>query len=385
MVEDLRARELPLTPPIEQAFLTVPRHLFVPGVDLNVVYSDRVIVTKRDKEGLAISSSSQPAIMAVMLHALALEPGLRVLEIGAGTGYNAALLAAIVGEAGQVTTIEIDDEIAEGAEAHLDRAGFSDVVVVAGDGSQGHPPGAPYDRIMSTASLWDLPPALIDQLAVGGILVAPLRFEGLQVGAALRKQATGALLSTQTFALGFIPLRGEASPPQRRTQIDSSALCVVLGDRPALDAASIHTLLSSDHDHTQLPLELDRRNLGMLPYFLVFNALDEYALVAYEVEEGQSAYGLTGIGWGILSPTSGCFVPYGDERSVEVYGSSDAYLTLARLAEAWRSAGQPGPVRGPLDGHVHIAPAGSAPHPVPGTATAARVYRRPTFTFTLWL
>src|SRR6266699_359977 len=131
---------------VEAAFRAVPRHLYLPRVPLEEVYRDQAIPTKT-VDGEAVSSSSQPEIMATMLEQLGLEPGHRVLEIGAGTGYNAALVAHLVGGAGEVTTIDLDEDIAQGARAHLASAGFGRVRVVLGDGALGYPAGAPFDRI----------------------------------------------------------------------------------------------------------------------------------------------------------------------------------------------------------------------------------------------
>src|SRR5215204_4057723 len=125
----------------------------------------------RPARGRPISSSSQPAIMAVMLDQLDVRPGQRVLEIGTGTGYNAALLAELVGGSGAVTTVDIDADLVEQAGRNLDAAGVGgvDVVrgdgsaggvdVVRGDGSAGWPDAAPYDRIILTAAARDLAPA----------------------------------------------------------------------------------------------------------------------------------------------------------------------------------------------------------------------------------
>lgn len=123
LVDDLKEQYCITTPAVEQAFLSVPRHVFLPGVPLDKVYADRSIITRRDAEGRPTSSSSQPAIMAIMLEQLDLKPGQRVLEIGAGTGFNAALIASIVGPGGVVVTIDIQPDLVEGARQSLDRAG----------------------------------------------------------------------------------------------------------------------------------------------------------------------------------------------------------------------------------------------------------------------
>src|SRR5437763_9273611 len=144
---------------VAAAFRAVPRHHFLPGLPLGEVYEDCPVATKVGEHGAAVSSSSQPAIMAIMLQQLGPRPGQRVLEIGAGTGYNAALLARLVAPGGRVTTLDIDQDVCRQAGAHLAAAGAEGVEVVCADGAAGWPPGAPYDRILLAASATDLAPA----------------------------------------------------------------------------------------------------------------------------------------------------------------------------------------------------------------------------------
>ncbi|MBC8098954.1 MAG: methyltransferase, FxLD system, partial [Armatimonadetes bacterium] len=108
LIERLRATGLLNTPLLDAAFSAVARHLFLPGVPLDQVYADNAIPIKYDSEGRVISSSSQPSMMLLMLQQLDLQPGHNVLEIGAGTGYNAAVMQQIVGQSGKVTTVEVD-------------------------------------------------------------------------------------------------------------------------------------------------------------------------------------------------------------------------------------------------------------------------------------
>jgi protein-L-isoaspartate(D-aspartate) O-methyltransferase len=143
MVDRLRAHRLADSPPVEAAMRAVPRHLFVPGVPPEEAYSSEAIVTHRDADGIAISSASAPGAVAGMLDQLDVRPGNRVLEIGAGTGYNAALLAHLTGPGGTVTTVEIDEDVAEGARRGLAAAGHPDVSVICGDGEFGYPGQAP--------------------------------------------------------------------------------------------------------------------------------------------------------------------------------------------------------------------------------------------------
>src|SRR5881396_1937585 len=138
MVDQLKKRGLEFDPAIEAAFRAVPREAFVPNVPLEQVYAGDVIVTKRDAGGDPISSSSEVGIMVAMARLLDVAPGQRILEIGAGTGYNAAVLARLVGEHGTVTTVDIDAELAALAREHLAVAGFDRVAVITADGWNGN-------------------------------------------------------------------------------------------------------------------------------------------------------------------------------------------------------------------------------------------------------
>ena len=206
----IRSRE------IAEAFREVPRHLFVPGAGPARAYADEAIGVKWAADGRPVSSSSQPSIMAIMLEQLRLRPGLHVLEIGTGTGYNAALLAHLVGRTGAVTTVDIDEELAGTARQRLTAAGYSSVVVTAGDGAAGWPGGAPYDRIVVTASARDLAPAWTGQLGDGGRLLVPLSLRGIKHSVAFR-QAGDHLASVSVVPCDFMPLTGElaAADPVR--------------------------------------------------------------------------------------------------------------------------------------------------------------------------
>ncbi|PZG15769.1 methyltransferase, FxLD system [Nonomuraea aridisoli] len=212
MVAALRERHA-VSEPVAEAMLAVPRHLFVPGVDPEHAYRDQPIVTKRDAAGLPVSSSSQPLIMAVMLDQLGVEPGHRVLEIGAGTGYNAALLAHLTGPGGHVVSLDIDADTVEQARRHLSAAGCAQVEVVCADGAGGHPAGAPYDRLIATVGVWDLEPAWLDQLRPEGRLVVPLDLRGVQVSAAMER-ADDHWVSRSVTPCGFMRMRGAAAGPE---------------------------------------------------------------------------------------------------------------------------------------------------------------------------
>jgi protein-L-isoaspartate(D-aspartate) O-methyltransferase len=198
LVERLRGRGHVRDERVAAAFAAVPRELFVADHaerhGLADVYRDDAIVTRRDGAGTPTSSSSQPAIMAVMLEMLGLRSGQRVLEVGAGTGYNAALLAHLVGDEGRVTSVEIDADTAVAARRAL-VTGAVPVRVEVGDGAAGWPAAAPFDAVIATASTDSVPRAWYDQLRPGGTLVVPLRLSRvvfwLQAVAAFRKVSHG--------------------------------------------------------------------------------------------------------------------------------------------------------------------------------------------------
>jgi protein-L-isoaspartate(D-aspartate) O-methyltransferase len=229
------------------AFRKVPRHLFLPDVELDRVYTGSAIPTKHDEKGNPISSSSEVAIMALMLDALRLERGQRVLEIGAGTGYNAAILAELVGVE-NVVTVDIDPDIADEARAHLRAAGHDAVRVETADGWTGWDDGAPYARIELTAATSDISPHWVAQLEEGGVLVAPLLLRpNAQALVALRKRGV-TLESLSVFAGGFMSLRGVGAlgepvreiGPWRVTSsrgLDEARLLALLQEKPSIEVA----------------------------------------------------------------------------------------------------------------------------------------------------
>ncbi|MFE9562064.1 methyltransferase domain-containing protein [Streptomyces sp. NPDC006487] len=212
------------------AFTAVPRHVFVPyyytgrgaGHErlwaedpdpeqrarwLRGVYTDAPLAT-RLRDGELVSSSSQPSLMAKMLEALDVRDGDNVLEIGAGTGYNAALLCHRIGD-GLVTTVDLDEEITESARAHLDRLGYHPAVVT-GDGARGCPARAPFDRILVTCTIPLIPPAWLGQCRPGARILAPLSTGLIALTVRDADFAEGRFLHTPAY---FVPLRGATAAP----------------------------------------------------------------------------------------------------------------------------------------------------------------------------
>jgi protein-L-isoaspartate(D-aspartate) O-methyltransferase len=184
----------------ERALRTVPRHEFVPASRRNAAYEDRPLPIG---EGQTISA---PHMVGVMCDRLALEPGERVLEIGTGCGYHAAVAAEIVGP-GNVYTVEYHDELAREAETRLGRLGY-DVHVRAGDGNEGWTAAAPFDAAYLTCAAPEYPSRVVEQVRPGGQLLAPLgRHRQTLVSA--WKRADGSLERERHGGVRFVPLLGD--------------------------------------------------------------------------------------------------------------------------------------------------------------------------------
>lgn len=182
-----------------EAMAAVPRHEFVDRRDWLEAYADHPVVIAEGQ------TTSQPYMIAAMLQAAAIKPTDRVLEIGAGSGYQTALLAEL---ASQVLAIERYPALVDSASALLDRLGYYNVVLLTGDGSMGLPEAAPFDAIIVSAAAPRVPPALVDQLAVDGRLLIPVGDENQQVLKLVRKHA-GGVSETLLEGCRFVPLIGQ--------------------------------------------------------------------------------------------------------------------------------------------------------------------------------
>jgi protein-L-isoaspartate(D-aspartate) O-methyltransferase len=180
------------------AMRAVPRHLFVPAELVGSAYDDRPLPIGYD------ATISQPFVVAVMTAALGLRPGERVLEIGTGSGYQAAVLATL---GCTVYTIEIVDSLAASAAARLARLGYPRVQVRRGDGWQGWPAAAPFDAIIVTAAPDSMPSALVAQLRRGGRMILPLGPQGLnQRLVMVEKDQAGRVTTRDLMAVRFVPM-----------------------------------------------------------------------------------------------------------------------------------------------------------------------------------
>ena len=188
-------------PRILQAFRDVPRERFIGQEQAGEAYADNPLPIGCGQ------TISQPYIVALMIEAASISPGDRVLEIGAGSGYAAAVMSRI---ARQVIAVERHAELAQGAQARLAGLGYDDVTVIHADGSGGWPADAPYDAILAAASGSHVPAPLVEQLAPGGRIVMPVgEQDSVQTLVKVTKGRDGRLIEEDLGAVRFVPLVGE--------------------------------------------------------------------------------------------------------------------------------------------------------------------------------
>jgi protein-L-isoaspartate(D-aspartate) O-methyltransferase len=331
--------------PVRDAFRAVPRERFVPAFarsdGLAAVYRNDVVVTKKDEAGQAVSSSSAPSIMALMLEQLELEPGHRVLEVGAGTGYNAALIKHIVGARGRVVSIDIDPMTAREARVNT-RAGGATVRVVAGDGRRGYEGAAPYDRIISTASAKDVPRAWHRQLAKTGRVTVPLFLRDEcyfpQAVVTLRKTPRG-FESVGVVAGGFMALRASADAAAPGVPHVDIRLRNI-GPERSIAMLSGESLRGFDDRSLRRVLALAlgkgrRRRIPLRP-----SGAGLLAHLALAGPSGRQAVGIRGLV--DARATSFAYLRPGKEHATIVSaGGPWAERRLRSLVEDWRSRGSP--------------------------------------------
>ncbi|MEY9846335.1 protein-L-isoaspartate(D-aspartate) O-methyltransferase [Streptacidiphilus sp. BW17] len=211
------------SPRVERAIRAVPRHLFVPEDEPEMAYeAERALVTKRDENGVSLSSISAARIQAMQLEQARVKAGNRVLEVGSG-GVNAAYLYELAVEEpetpdeqarGEVTTIDIDPDVVERARKLLPAAGYGHVRALVADAAHGVPEHAPYNRIVITVEAPDLSVALVDQLdATDARMVLPLRLRGLTRSLSFTREGDH-LVARDPELCGFVPMRGDDAQQQ---------------------------------------------------------------------------------------------------------------------------------------------------------------------------
>ena len=334
MVEALEHRGIITDAAIARAMRKVPRHIFVPNASLQVAYADNVIPVKYAGPE-AVSTLSQPTAVATMLHQLDIMQGMRVLEIGSGTGYNAALLSELTGPDGEVVAMDIDSELVDIARSTLRTGGLPRVQVEDGDGFRGYPEKGPFDRIELSVATHVISPHWFDQLADGGLIVVPLYLSGMPyVTPALRKHEIG-LVSESIQPCGFIPLQGLGA---------DSASKFRLPVRTDL----LFTWEGTDEFPTDLMTQIlsnagEERASRHIPwsaalYLLLMHHSSSYVEMSDHQLQGISLINRNDASLVLLLTTSN---RWGQSR-VMTYGENTALLDLEATITAWKKDGRPG-------------------------------------------
>ena len=334
------------TEKVEQAFRSVPRHLFVdqyydggqgkrsrlirvdpkrPTVtQLKKIYSDVALVSHRNPP----SSTSQSCLVADMLEKLKLKPGMKVLEIGAGTGWNAALMGHLVGPEGQVYSIDIQADVARRARRHIRRQGSRNVTILTGDGGKGYRKGAPYDRVITTVSCPDIPSEWMGQLKEQGMMLITLQdIPGETFCLLLELWKRKDHLRGQVVGLpGFMTLQGkygvDTLPPK---QAENRLERIKAGSRPARKAAPWESWNPGSRQWL-------RRDLFFFTYLegLTVDPVGRQRLLGEPVGKQY-----------VLASKETDGVCIADENQVEVYGPDDTYRRFGTAVRKWVELGAP--------------------------------------------
>jgi protein-L-isoaspartate(D-aspartate) O-methyltransferase len=332
------------TPATEQAFRSVPRHLFVDrylkpppktskkphpkprfteiaasgptNAQLKRIYQDDALLSHHNPP----SSTSQPSLVAQMLEALQLKPGMKVLEIGAGTGWNAALMGHVVGPKGQVYSIDIQTDVARRARRHIRRIGSQNITVLTGDGGNGYASAAPYDRIITTVCCPEISPYWLDQLKEQGILLITLsEVPRDQCCLLSRLQKQQDHLSGEVLSLpGFMMLRGKYGMELNATPsaIENRITDLAAGRKPVRKSPPWQCW------NPGMRNEL-RRDLIFFAYL-----------------EGMSIELMMNQQY-VLSNGSAESICITTDEHIEVYGCDTSYYTFESIAQKWLALGAP--------------------------------------------
>lgn len=256
LADQLREQGTVTADAVDAAVRTVPRDVFVrqfkPDASLEESYADRPVHTKFDADGVSISAVSQPSVNSLMLELTDARPGMRILEAGAGSGLFASYLGHLVGEGGHVTTLDVDQDLVNGARAAIEKARVSNVTVILRDGAVGYSEGAPYDRIVATVGAHGVPQPWLDQLVPDGRLVVPVRLRGsVSRAVAFERDIDGRWRSIGSKMCTFMPLRaGVADDPRRIVAVtdDGGVKLQFNRDQTADEAALRGVLEEAGHE-----------------------------------------------------------------------------------------------------------------------------------------
>lgn len=347
-----------VTPQVEQALRTVPRHLFTEDAALEVAYGNGAVVTNRSEDGRSLSSVSAAWLQAAQLLQAGVRAGHRVLEIGSG-GYNAALIREIVGPTGSVTSIDIDPDVIARARRCLASAGYDDIDLICMDAE--HPiPGPTFDAIIVTVGAWDISPAWIQQLTEHGRLVVPLRTMSLTRSWELERTAD-TLLSRSDMVCGFIQMRGDGASRGRNIVLEADpevGLWCDEGQDTGIDEQAMAGVLGRERTEVWTDVSVDPREIYSNQDLWLATRLPGYCHITADAQALASGivdlrweYGQPAIARGASLAYRPPARPVDEAKSRYVIGviahgpdGGSVAQEMADAITAWDQAGRPSPV-----------------------------------------
>jgi protein-L-isoaspartate(D-aspartate) O-methyltransferase len=341
LLNQIKAGGHDISSEVERAFLHTPRHLLLgsfykfvaEGVqrieydpkgpketDLSLIYSDSSFATVV-KNGNVLSSTSQPSLMAIMLEALELRNGLKVLEIGTGIGYNAALIYEIVGR-NQVTSIDVLPELIEQTGKLLIGAGYTGIKLKAGDGYFGDLENSPYDRIVATVGCPDISPCWVEQLKPSGILLVPLTHSGWQPLVKLRKEDNVISGKVVSYS-GFLPIAGTLAEDN-------------VGFFKEIQ------LPSNKYRKVKLPSQIENAHDAINMWATAFPTAFYFFL---SIRDHRTFWSLKPRGYGLHDELRGTLIVEPQSRAMFLCGEESLVDDLRSYYEEWLALGKPEPSR----------------------------------------
>ncbi|GAB3500197.1 protein-L-isoaspartate O-methyltransferase family protein [Amycolatopsis cihanbeyliensis] len=336
--DELRERGAITTDAVRAAFATVPRHAFLrsfyfradrhalkpgelpPSELLDIIYANNSLVTHDGRTpGQPMSSSSGPSVMARMLEALRLRPGLRVLEIGAGTGYNAALIHAITGA--EVTAVEAGDAAATEAAVAIAELGLAEQIrIVHGDGYRGDPERGRWDRIVVTCGIAGIPEGWLTQLAEDGLIVAPIAHAGVHPILTVGRD-TSTVVGQIALWADFMPATGGLRPSSLSAHDPENDIAT----RPVHRLAGATPMVGAE-GYTDLTCYLAARDERTTRAYVEDDSFDPVAGMTALVQDGAAAW---------IQHTGDLVV------AGEAEHTGPLQARLRELADRWIEAGKP--------------------------------------------